>query len=107
MIDSKTSMKGWTRKYWWVVLFMGFSAAVCAGGFHRKQSVIIALDQQVSILERKKLCELDIQAELRAQIDSQNDPAWVEMTLMRVLGLVPEGQSKVYFYSEPHTPQND
>lgn len=37
------------------------------------------------------------QQELILQIESQTDPAWVEMVLKRNLGLVPEGQVKVYF----------
>jgi len=35
--------------------------------------------------------------ELRAQIQSQSDPAWVEMILMRELGVVPEGWLKIHF----------
>ncbi len=45
--------------------------------------------------EEKK--DLAHQAELKRQIASQNDEAWIEMTLMRCLGLVPEGQTKVHF----------
>ncbi len=35
--------------------------------------------------------------ELLLQINSQRDPAWLEMVLKRNLGVVPEGQVKVYF----------
>lgn len=31
------------------------------------------------------------------EINSQSDPAWVELMLMKNLGLVPEGQIKVFF----------
>lgn len=34
------------------------------------------------------------------QINSQSDPAFVELTLKKVLGVVPEGQIKVFFCEE-------
>ena len=34
---------------------------------------------------------------LERQIMSQSDPNWIALTLIRVLGVVPEGQQKVYF----------
>jgi hypothetical protein len=34
---------------------------------------------------------------LLAQVESQNDIDWIELTLMRELGMVPEGQKKVFF----------
>ena len=38
--------------------------------------------------------------ELQLQVDSQDDPAWIEMLLKQKLGVVPEGQTKVYFTNE-------
>lgn len=35
--------------------------------------------------------------DLALQIRSQQDPAWVEMVLLRELGVVPEGWLKVHF----------
>jgi hypothetical protein len=40
---------------------------------------------------------LHIQEGLKKEIQSQNDPAWVELVLIRGLGLVPEGATKAYF----------
>ena len=40
---------------------------------------------------------LEEKEDLKLQINSQKDPAWIELTLMKGLGLVPEGQLKVYF----------
>ena len=45
--------------------------------------------------ERYLAC-LDMQ-QIRMKIASQMDPAWIEMILMRDLGVVPEGYLKVYF----------
>lgn len=41
--------------------------------------------------------ELAQQEELKREILSQNDETWIELTLMKRLGLVPEGQTKVHF----------
>lgn len=35
--------------------------------------------------------------DLQLRIASQNDPAWIEMVLIRELGVVPEGFLKVHF----------
>lgn len=48
-------------------------------------------------LQMKKKEALALRDHLILQINSQSDPAWVELTLMRGLGLVPEGATKVYF----------
>ena len=53
-------------------------------------------------LDTQKL--LHIQEGLKKEIQSQNDPAWVELVLIRCLGLVPEGGIKVYF---PDTQKQD
>jgi hypothetical protein len=45
--------------------------------------------QKESVLARKMQLEL--------QIMSQSDPRWITLTLIRVLGVVPEGETKYYF----------
>ncbi len=39
--------------------------------------------------------------DLVLQIQSQSDPAWIQLTLMKGLGLVPDGQMKIFFQPEP------
>jgi hypothetical protein len=34
------------------------------------------------------------------QINSQSDLAWIELTLMKGLGVAPEDSQKVYFFGE-------
>ena len=50
----------------------------------------------ISLEQAQKECELEKQ-QLQLKIASQTDPAWIEMILMRDLGVVPEGYLKVYF----------
>lgn len=45
--------------------------------------------------EKKVLKE---RADLEMQITSQSDRAWIELLLMKKLGLVPEGYQKITFY---------
>lgn len=55
------------------------------------------LERQLTELKGKIKEGLLRQENLKRQINSQSDPAWVEMVLKKELGLVPEGQIKVYF----------
>lgn len=58
---------------------------------------MIAFEEEIKTLntQNKELTENN--ARLTQEIDSLNDPKWVEMILMKELGVVPEGQIKVYF----------
>lgn len=55
------------------------------------------LCQQLQTLEQERTAALRQRTALQQQIASQSDGAWIELILMRELGLVPEGQKKVYF----------
>lgn len=56
-----------------------------------------ALDQQLAALIQEKEAALKTQEKLLLTINSQSDPAWVELVLFRELGLVPEGTAKIWF----------
>ncbi len=59
--------------------------------------------QSEKFIEQKERLELHItkatlkQERLKAMLMSESDPAWIELTLMRVLGVIPEGTKKIYF----------
>jgi hypothetical protein len=55
------------------------------------------LKSKLTELERDKDAEQEQQNALALQLKSQSDPAWVEMVLIRELGLLPEGQRLVLF----------
>ena len=48
-------------------------------------------------MEKECLMEHRERENLQMQIASHNDPAWIEMVLMREIGVVPEGWIKVHF----------
>ncbi|MFT5318635.1 MAG: hypothetical protein ACI8RA_001902 [Chlamydiales bacterium] len=55
------------------------------------------LSQHLLSLEKEKKSVQTLREDLRYQVHSQSDHAWVELTLMKGLSLVPEGQVKVFF----------
>lgn len=93
-------VKRFISRYWWVVLFVSLCGTIYGSSIRKKDEVIYSLDKQLSALQLQTQELMEVQQDLRLQIDSQSDPAWIQLTLMKVLGLVPEGQSKVYFYNE-------
>ncbi|MCB1181582.1 MAG: hypothetical protein KDK55_06150 [Chlamydiia bacterium] len=86
-------------KSWWVILFIflcTFSYEQASLYKKREQN---RLSTQYTSLLQEKVDLLSIQDDLLLQIESRHDPAWIEMVLMRGLGLVPEGEIKVHFYT--------
>ena len=84
-------------KSWWVLAF----ALVCVVGHDQ---ALRARDRELVSLESKRTellaaaaAAVEEQKDLQLQIASQSDPAWIELTLMKGLGLVPEGATKVFF----------
>jgi Ca2+/Na+ antiporter len=84
-------------QYGWVILCMLCCCCVYVHAVNKKKQVVEELQHQMSALQSEKQILLEEKKDLKLQIDSQKDPAWIELTLMKGLGLVPEGQLKVYF----------
>lgn len=88
------------QKSWaWTVLF----CALCCLFTYRSHYQIDRaeghdLEQRLMRLEQRKSEFSGDREELHSQIQSQSDPAWVEMVLMRELGVVPEGWLKIHFH---------
>jgi len=55
------------------------------------------LREQYIDLQKEKNTALALQKNLKVQINSQSDPDWIELTLIKKLGVVPEDQVKVFF----------
>jgi hypothetical protein len=82
---------------WWVVLFILFCYVCYEQGLRKRDVDFAKLHAQYIELLDEKQRALTKNEDLQMQINSHNDPEWVEMTLMKGLGLVPEGQTKVLF----------
>lgn len=91
---------GFLLRNWWMVAFIGISSLLYFQGIQKKIRDDLDLKNRLHALECEKKKALEEQEDLLLQIQSQNDPAWIQMTLMKGLGVVPEGQVKVYFKKE-------
>lgn len=92
-----SSFKVELLKSWWVLFF----TLLCFVFYERevKEWNIqhLALSKQLLELQKDKQQALAQQIELRNQVQSQESPEWIELLLMRELGVVPEGSKKIYF----------
>lgn len=90
---------------WWVWLF----GLICFGVYesltHLQQRSEAQLRAQIWEKEQAIASASEGLLELQRQLASGEDPAAIEMTLMRALGVAPEGSVKVYFYP-PCTPSS-
>lgn len=97
---SGRAKRNFIAKSWWVILFLSVCNIVYIQACHKKNEVIAQLDEQLNALGKEHGSLLQENEDLLLQVNSQSDPAWIQLTLMKGLGLVPEGQLKVYFYKE-------
>ncbi|NGY95763.1 hypothetical protein [Neochlamydia sp. AcF95] len=82
---------------WWVILFGLFIYMLLEQGMKVQNKEYATLQEHYQELEKQKKEAYALQEKLLIEINSQSDPAWVEQVLMKGLGLVPEGQIKVFF----------
>lgn len=82
---------------WWVIAFALLCAILYEQGLKGRHEDMVSLSAHLHQLQQQKEAELAIQADLQTKLASRNDPAWIELVLMKNLGLVPEGYQKVSF----------
>ena len=82
---------------WWVVFFLILCYLFFERGQEQRDRAFKELSIQLNELKLEKEHALDLQKDLQLQINSQSDPEWIELTLRKGLGVVPEGQKKIYF----------
>jgi hypothetical protein len=90
-------MSLWFRRWWWVVSFCLLTASVYLHFINEKKNQIDQLSSRLSSMKSERTLASQERESLRLQIHSQSDPSWIEMILMRDLGVVPEGWIKVHF----------
>lgn len=84
-------------KSWWVILFFLLCTFAYDKAIRHKKLEENKLSEKLFQLEKEYEIALARQEDLKLQIASFDDEAFIELTLMRRLGLVPEGQTKVHF----------
>lgn len=85
------------KKSWWVLAFCGLTCMVYFHFMKEKKLAIHSLISRLEEMELNRWRALQKNEDLQLHLASQNDPAWIEMILMRDLGVVPEGFLKVHF----------
>lgn len=82
---------------WWVILFILFCYGAYEHTLEKYRHEYSFLYSRLEELQFEKKEALKVQENLQLQINSQSDPQWIELTLMKGLGVVPEGYKKIYF----------
>jgi hypothetical protein len=85
---------------WWMGVFILFIYMLSLKTYSIKEDQIVKLTEQLALLNYEKSQALQATRDLSSQIESQEDPLWIEKMLMKKLGVVPEGQVKVRFKKE-------
>ena len=88
------------KRWWWVAAFCSLTAFVYFQSIGHKKTAFAEYAFRLDEMDKEKILALAEKDDLRLRIASQSDPAWIEMILMRDLGVVPEGWLKVYFKNQ-------
>jgi len=89
--------EGFLFKNWWVLAFALFCLIAYEQAVYKAREAENKLATRMIQLSEEKHRQLARQGDIKLQINSQSDPQWIELTLMRVLGVVPQGQKKITF----------
>lgn len=87
-------------QYAWVIatfLFSAITYEMTLASIYKESSDLIAYK---NILIHKKEIAESIREDLLLQIKAQNDPLWIEIALMRGIGVKRDKYTKVYFFDE-------
>ena len=85
------SQWGWFSAFCFICLFVYHQSLM------QTQSECMALREKLTLLNDQYHLAVQYRDELELKIESQDDPAWIEMMMKKALGVVPEGQIKVHF----------
>lgn len=103
-ILSLNVMKQWQHRLysfffrcWWTLLVLLMAYGLYLHGMQKKRELLTCLHEKVMLLKQKVSLAKESQDDLLRQIESQSDPAWIEILMRKHLGMVPSGQTKVYF----------
>lgn len=86
-----------TVRSWWVVLVVLLCYMAYEGALLQLSMEVDRLEGKLLSIRNQRGLALERQEDLLLQIQSQSDHAWIELCLMKGLGLSPEGWRKVYF----------
>lgn len=82
---------------WWVLIFLILCYACYNMANTKRDKAIFDMQSKYDSLKQEKQLALQSKEDLKLRLLSQSDPAWIEMILMKELGVVPENKIKVHF----------
>jgi hypothetical protein len=82
---------------WWVLLFLLLGSIGYNQAIKKKKQEIASLEYRIHEVEKARDLAIAQKEDLLLKIRSEADPDWIELVLMRELGVVPEGSLKVHF----------
>lgn len=85
------------KRWAWVFAFCLVACFIYMKAVTKKKGTFAQYSTLLAAMEKTKCLALSEKEYLELKIASQEDPAWIEMILMRDLGVVPEGYLKVHF----------
>ncbi len=90
----------WFSRSWWVVCFCSLVGLLYLHALKNRNAALSEISFRLEEMEKECCMVLQEKEDLQLRIASQGDPAWIEMILMREIGVVPEGWIKVHFTNQ-------
>lgn len=101
-LSFKNRLKMEFKNSWWFFLFLISFYFFSSTSFKQKNLEIDRLENQVEKLSMTKDKIYDSNQKLQKHIKSQTDIKYIEKTLVKKLGVIPEGHVKVRFKKLDH-----
>ncbi len=90
-------MSSWFRTWWWAAAFSLLVGLVYGHGMQSRNRELEEAMGRLAAVEAKTVAALEEKEHLALRLSSESDPAWIELVLLRQMGVVPEGFLKVHF----------
>ncbi len=87
----------WLRRWWWTATFCLSVGVIYGQGIRTRNEGLLGVTHRLAAMEREYATCLEQNEMLSLRLASQSDPAWIELVLLRQMGVVPEGFLKVHF----------
>jgi len=85
------------KEFWWVILFVSFTCSGFVFAASSQKKIAQEIQKRIESIQEQKNKALSEKEYLEQKLYSKDDPAYVELTLIKVLGVTPKGQQKVLF----------
>lgn len=82
---------------WWVFLFISFTFSGFLYAASSQKKIALEIQMKIESLREQKNQAIAEKEYLEQKIYSVDDPSYLALTLIKVLGVTPKGQQKVVF----------